>query len=492
MLAHILWLALPLYFYGRLLSSDAYRTSLDVARSSDEIQKLLGNGIHVKGFPVGSVLRQYGEDFAEWSVTLGGSAGSGRLYGVANHIGPAWEFSRLVFVPENGGSKINLTPKPARLNLQPGGPRKIYLVPASLDADQSLGWAPAYYKAKFGADVEILPALTLTDEEKDARRNQYAAEKCIQLITRSYPEQAGDPSNVLIAVTSKDLYISAFDWQYAENFRDDGRLAVVSDARLHPTDYPGRWNQELLSSRLQKMLTKNIAILFANLPLSDDYTSLLSSGILAGKQIDYMSEELVGAEGRWDPSALPEEPTVSIGTAPGKSPTWTIGGGWQALPNLRAEYFITDVSAGLFMQHQADFYLDEGDPLVFARTYLPGIEWRHIYRRCLRRRHLAGQEERWMDVFLPLSPQGAARLGYRADGIYRPQGAQIRNGPQPIRGPVEHHDPFRPMASPRARRRAADSSRRGLERAHSPIRLQCERATGSCERFRREREVLYV
>jgi YD repeat-containing protein len=316
-------------------------------------------------------LRQYGEDFAEWSVTLGGSAGSGRLYGVANHVGPTWEFSRLTFVPANGGSKINLTPKPARINLQPGGPRKIYLVPESLDSDQSLDWAPAYYKEKFGADVEILPAVPLTAAEKDEKRNQYVAEKCIQLITRSYPEQAGDPSSVLIAVTSRDLYISAFDWQYAENLRWEEHLAVVSDARLHPTDYPGRWNRELLSSRLQKMLTKNIAILYANLPLSDDYTSLLSSGILTGKQVDYMSEEIVGAEGRWVPSPDSEEPAVSIGTAPGRSPSWTIGGGWQALPNLQAEYFITGVSSGLLVQHQVDFYLDDEDPpLAFARTYI--------------------------------------------------------------------------------------------------------------------------
>ena len=138
-------------------------------------------------------------------------------------------------------------------------------------------------QAKLDADVEILPAVALTSSEKDATRNQYVAEKCIDLIARSYPEQADDPSNVMIADTSKDVYIAAFDWKYAENLREEGRFAVVSEARLHPTDYPGKWNQELLSSRLQKMLTKNIAILYANLPLSDDYTSLLERGRADGQ-----------------------------------------------------------------------------------------------------------------------------------------------------------------------------------------------------------------
>jgi len=253
---HFLWLLPALYLYGRLLNSDAYRSSFEIAKSSPELQKVLGNGIHATGFPLGSALRQYGEDFAEWSVGVSGSAGSGRLYGVANHVGPAWEFSRLTFMPANGGPKINLTPKPARLNLPPQGPKKVYLVPLSLDSDESLDWAPAYYRAKLGADLEVLSPVALTADQKDTKRNQYVAEKCIELMTRSYPEQASDPSNILIGVTSEDMYIEAFDWKYAENLRTDSRLAAVSDARLRPTDYPGIWNKELLGSRLSRSCTQ--------------------------------------------------------------------------------------------------------------------------------------------------------------------------------------------------------------------------------------------
>ena len=168
-LVHILWLALPLYFYGRLLNSDAYRASLALARSSPDLQRVLGTGIRA-GWPVGSALQQYGEDFAEWSVTLSGSAGSGRFYGVANHVGGEWEFARLAFVPARGGTTINLTPKPNRLYLPPAGLKKIYLIPLSLGPEQPLNWAPAYYKAKLGADVEILPPVALTSSEEDERR----------------------------------------------------------------------------------------------------------------------------------------------------------------------------------------------------------------------------------------------------------------------------------------------------------------------------------
>ncbi len=119
-LVHILWLALPLYFSGRLLTSDAYRSSVSLAKSSPALEKILGTGIETRGFPMGSALPSYGSDFAEWSVALEGSAGSGKLYGVANRIGSAWEFSRLTFAPAKGGSIIDLTPAPSRLQLSPG------------------------------------------------------------------------------------------------------------------------------------------------------------------------------------------------------------------------------------------------------------------------------------------------------------------------------------------------------------------------------------
>src|SRR5580700_9612490 len=95
LLLHLLWLVFPLYYYGRLVRSDAYLNSLEIARSSKDLQKALGQGIHFAGFPVGSALAGYQSDFAEWSVSVAGSAGKGRLYGVANLVGNDWEYSRL-------------------------------------------------------------------------------------------------------------------------------------------------------------------------------------------------------------------------------------------------------------------------------------------------------------------------------------------------------------------------------------------------------------
>jgi hypothetical protein len=117
LLAHLLWLLVPLYFYGRLLQSGAYHTSLGLAESSPVLKEVLGRKIHAKGFPIGSALPRYGSDFAEWSITLDGTRGSGRLFGVANSIGGEWEFSRLTLIPSNGQGKIDLTPMPHQASL---------------------------------------------------------------------------------------------------------------------------------------------------------------------------------------------------------------------------------------------------------------------------------------------------------------------------------------------------------------------------------------
>jgi YD repeat-containing protein len=367
--AHILWLALPLYFYGRLLTSSAYQRSIDLAKSSPDFQKILGKEIHAQWFPVGSALRSYNSDFAEWSVPLSGSRGYGRLYGVANRIGTQWEYSRLTFTAAKGGATIDLSPTPSRPDLPPASAKKVYLVPLSLAQDQSLDWAPGYFRAKLGVDVKILPRITLDSSEEDPTRHQYVAEKCIDLMVHSLRDLVSDPSAIFIGVTSQDMFVGALDWKYAENFREGGRLAVVSAARLQPTDYPGKWNRELLNSRLQKMLTKNIALLYFNLPLSNDYTSLLSAGVLSGKQIDYMSGQLVGAEGRWDSLATSGEPMVSMIVAPGKPTSWVLAPAWELIPDTHFEFFVVELGIGLFVQRKVDFYLDGEYPLEFARVY---------------------------------------------------------------------------------------------------------------------------
>ena len=195
-------------------------------------------------------------------------------------------------------------------------------MPIDLNSDESLVWAPAYFKAKLGIDVTILPAMRSDASFVDARRAQVDSEKCVEYLRRQLPDLADDPATILIAVTSRDIFIRSYSWDYAENYRYNGRFAVVSSARMRDWSFPARGNAEWLGSRLQKMLTKNIAVLYFDLPMSSDYTSLLSGGVLTGEEADLMSGSIIGTEGQWDSFVQAGEPEVTIYDVPRRPALW--------------------------------------------------------------------------------------------------------------------------------------------------------------------------
>lgn len=344
----------------RLVQSGAYKLALQRALSSTDVQNILGGEIRVKQPALGYVSFLGDQQFAEWSVVLSGSRTRGHLYGVANRVRGTWEFSRLTFEAENKRDRVDLTP--VRLLRLPSVPAKrVYLVPIGLSDGQSLQWAAAYYKSKLGIDVTELPAIPLDPKIINAARNQLNADKCFDFLEEKYPEIARDPSSILIGVTAHDMYLPGFKWRnYTENARSEGRFAIISSARLHPPSLLEKWNPEWLTSRLQKILTKNIAVLYFDLPMSSDYTSLLSGGVLSGSEIDQMGGAVIGEEGQWDSFVESGHPASTIFDGPGDKQLWKMAFTGSALPDTNLQVFCMDLGVGLIVQRKADFVF-EGD-----------------------------------------------------------------------------------------------------------------------------------
>jgi YD repeat-containing protein len=354
----------------RLTSNGAYKEALAIAQSSAELKTTLGDGIRFKFPIIGFTFSDYNSEFTEFAATLAGTRGRGRLYAAANLVNGRWKFSRLSFVGENSPGKVNLAPLPHLLALPTVPAKKIYLLPLALDKDQSLQWAPAYYRAKLGVEVEVLADLPFRNELVDPVRHQLDAEKCLEYLRELRPELAQDPFAITILVTSKDMFIDSFGWAYAENYRHADRAALVSSARLRPPPLMANWNPEWLNSRLEKMLTKNIAMLYFDLPMSSDYTSLLSGGVLSGREVDFMAGEIIGAERRWDPFIESGDPEVTIYDVPGKPILWRAEQTFDALPDMNSQMFMADLAVGLFVQRKTDFHLDgDGFPIHLTRAY---------------------------------------------------------------------------------------------------------------------------
>jgi len=363
-----------------VVQSPAYLKGLQTAQGSPEIQRLLGGPIKPGGFTIGELRRGYGSEFTEWSAWMKGPRGSGHLYAVANRVGDSWDYSRLAFASSDGRT-VDLTPPPHRDSLKLADEvSRVYLVPLDPAAAQMIAWAPQYYTLKLGIAVTLLPQISLDSSVTDPKRKQVVAEMAIADMRKGLPDLADDTSAVLIGVTSHDMYIRGYNWTYATNWRVR-RFAVISTARLQPFADLGRWNRQVLSflllenwnvelvrSRLQKLLTKNIYVLAFDLPLSNDWTSLVGAGVRTGAQVDWMGSEIIGSENRWDAFVEPGDPDVSLVTEKGKPPVWRFDTAGDPA-DTSSESFVADLRIGLFIQRKTDFIFKDSFPLYFSRAY---------------------------------------------------------------------------------------------------------------------------
>ena len=103
----------------------------------------------------------------------------------------------------------------------------------------------------------------------------------------AYPDLTSTPEAIMIGLTTEDMYIAQYSWQFTFSWRQEGKYAAVSDARMSL----GVPSEEQVKARLRKMVTKNIGILYYRLPQSNDPRSVLYKDIGGISELDYMGEE---------------------------------------------------------------------------------------------------------------------------------------------------------------------------------------------------------
>ena len=169
--------------------------------------------------------------------------------------------------------------------------QRIYFVAIGELESGRLDTLQAYYKQRYDLTVQVLPLISLEPVVVDERRRQLIAEELIELMKRRYPEHARRPQAILIGITEGDMYIREFTWQFAFAMRQGDRFAVVSSARMDPVNFGFLPDDELLQTRLRKMLTKNIGIMYYKLPQKSDRKSVMFGPILGIDDLDSMGED---------------------------------------------------------------------------------------------------------------------------------------------------------------------------------------------------------
>ena len=152
----------------------------------------------------------------------------------------------------------------------------------------------AHFQRRFGLTVETLLPLGFDEATFDRERSQIVADRVIQAIRFRHPTLAKNSRTRIIGITSLDMYMEAMraEWSFTFSLRSrDQRMAVVSYARMDPANLGDPPDDQLLMTRLRKMIAKNVGIIVYGLPPSRNPRSVLYGNILGVDDLDRMTEE---------------------------------------------------------------------------------------------------------------------------------------------------------------------------------------------------------
>jgi predicted Zn-dependent protease len=163
---------------------------------------------------------------------------------------------------------------------------KVYFQPLSSYPVADAEELASHYRTKFGLSIEVLEPISIPEGAFDRERGQAVAERLIDQI-KTVDVLNEDPNAIVIGLTVVDMYIAELSWNFAFNWRSDGHLAVVSTSVM---DDLGA-DRALQMRRLQKMVTKDLGILYYGLRGNDDPGSVLYRNVNGVRELDRMSED---------------------------------------------------------------------------------------------------------------------------------------------------------------------------------------------------------
>jgi predicted Zn-dependent protease len=122
---------------------------------------------------------------------------------------------------------------------------------------------------------------------RDDSRRQLMAERLVASVRKRRARKYYNPKEILIGFTSKDIYPTSQNWQFAFGWKQTSLgAAVVSTARmrLHYAGEPP--DENLAETRLRKMVTKDIGILYYRLAPNQNPRSVLYNQIVGIEELD--------------------------------------------------------------------------------------------------------------------------------------------------------------------------------------------------------------
>jgi predicted Zn-dependent protease len=163
---------------------------------------------------------------------------------------------------------------------------QIMFVPIGDFPPASLQAVANYYQETLGVKILLSGPIPIEEGMLDRRRGQLIGQELINHLRWRFPEPTKNLRLMMIGFTREDMYIRDKDWRFAFAYRENGRFAAISTARMDPVNFGLLPNDGVLVRRLIKMTSKQIGLYFYRLPERQEKTSVLFSPILGVDDLD--------------------------------------------------------------------------------------------------------------------------------------------------------------------------------------------------------------
>jgi predicted Zn-dependent protease len=152
-----------------------------------------------------------------------------------------------------------------------------------------------YYRDQYGLRIGVLTPSTVPAEIVSQKRHQIDGPSLSDYMKKLFPADFADPNVVLIGLTPLDLYAHDEDWRFELGVADwsGPSHGLLSTYRMHVGGRLRLVSDERVLSRMRKMVTKYVGLMYYRLPLSNDPTSPLYGSIMSVSDLDKMREPLL-------------------------------------------------------------------------------------------------------------------------------------------------------------------------------------------------------
>ncbi|MEQ1846645.1 MAG: hypothetical protein ABL983_13850 [Nitrospira sp.] len=163
---------------------------------------------------------------------------------------------------------------------------QIMFVPVGDFPLTSLQKVANYYQETLGIKIVIGGPIPIEERMLDRSRGQLIGQEVVTHMRARFPEPTKNQRLMIIGFMREDMYIQQKEWRFAFAYREHGRFAAISTARMDPVNFGFPPNDSVLVRRLIKMTSKQIGLYFYQLPERQEKTSVLFSPILGVDDLD--------------------------------------------------------------------------------------------------------------------------------------------------------------------------------------------------------------